>query len=393
MKRAARLLVLALLLAPSAASAFAAFSKWEDGDTNLYIGNLGYWWASNVAEAAHEWNRKTAFEFDIKGNGNPACDRFDSNIRVPGAEQTLENGVEFSDKMCGDIAFPEGVLAVVQSIQDDAGFLDRVGLIFNDAWQWNRYHGPVQESEIDLYRVALHELGHFMGLDHESSNVAIMQPVIGDIDELQQDDIDGANSLYAAAPAPAPVLAPLTLCRMEQLQAASNLCKRQLACEAKQAKDLDTAKRDACVAAAQVTFAATWDAAVAAGASAGGCYEPSDSASMAPLVTSAAGAAVTEVGSGDTTDPKDRALRAKLLKQAGGLCASDLGAWKKEAATSDPAKLTRAIDKARGRFVATGAAAIDKATARGVSYEGANLDLIADALELMSNVLGDGTAP
>ena len=144
----------------------------------------------------------------------------------------------------------------------------------------------MQESEIDLYRVALHELGHFMGLDHESSNVAIMQPVIGDIDELQQDDIDGANSLYAAAPAARAggrrSVAPLTLCRMEQLQAASNLCKRQLACEAKQAKDLDTAKRDACVAAAQVTFAATWDAAVAAGASAGGCYEPSDSAVHGP---------------------------------------------------------------------------------------------------------------
>jgi hypothetical protein len=393
MMRAARLLVLSLLLAPSASHAFATFSQWEDGDTNLYIGNLGFWWATNVAEAANEWSRKTAFEFDIKGNGLPACDRFDSNIRLPGNEQTLLNGVEFSDKLCGDADFPLGVLAVVQSLQDETGYLDVVGMIFNEEYTWNRYSGPVWDTEIDFYRVALHELGHFMGLDHEQTNPAIMQPIIGDLDSLTQDDIDGANSLYDAPPAPAPVLAPLTVCRVEQLQAAGKLCKRQLACEAKQAKSLDAGRRDACVAAAAASFAASWDAAVAAGAAEGGCYEPSDAASMAPLVTSAALAAELEIGDGDAADADDRALRAKLLKQAASLCASDLGAWKKEAMRSDPAKLTRSLDKARGRFVSGGGTAIDKARSRGVTYDGANLDRVADALELMANQMGTGTAP
>ena len=55
--------------------------------------------------------------------------------------------------------------------------------------------------------------------------------------------------------------------------------------------------------------------------------------------------------------------------------------------------LVRRIDKARGRFVATGTTAIGKATARGVVYEGANLEQIADSLELMANDLGALTAP
>jgi hypothetical protein len=299
------------------------------------------------------------------------------------------NGVEFNDVMCGDQAIPEGVLALVQSIDDDAGFMDRVGLIFSDAYTWRRYSGPVWETEIDFYRVALHELGHFMGLDHETTNAAIMQPIIGDLDSLQQDDIDGANSLYGEQPEEEPEPEPLALCRAAQLQAATKLCKSTLACEARHAKSLDAAERDACAAAAAASFAASWDAALANGS----CAEGSDGASMAPLVTGAAHAATLEVGAGDATNATDRALRAKLMKQAARLCAADLAAWKKEALSSDSAVLVRRIDKARGRFVSTGSAAIGKATARGVVYEGANLEQIADSLELMANDLGALTAP
>lgn len=382
-----------LLLAPTAAGAFAAFSQWKDGDTNLYVGNLSSWWRSNVVEAAEEWNRKTAFDFDVVFRDLPACDRFDSNVRLPPAEQQLMNGVEFSESMCGDVPFPAGVLAVVQSIEDDESYLDRVGMIFNDAYTWNRYSGPVWESEIDFYRVALHELGHFMGLDHETANQAIMQPIIGELDELQRDDIDGANDLYGAAAAAARVADPLALCRASQLRAASKLCKRQLACEATEAKTLDAAAADACGAAAAARFVSSWDAAVAAGADAGGCHETSDGASIAPLVTGAALAAAAEIGAEDAADASDRALRAKLLQRAGSLCAADVGAWKKEALRSKPAALARRLDEARGRFVAGGTSAIDKARRRGASYDGAELERIADVLELLANELGTRTAP
>jgi hypothetical protein len=395
MSRTARFLVLSLLLFPAAAGAAEGFAKWEDGDTNLFIGNLSFFWASTVADAANEWNDETVFRFRIKGNGYPACDRTNSGVLNTPDEQALMNGVEFNEKMCFDVPFDANTLAVVQAISGDDGLLSTVGMIFNDAWSWEVYSGPLWvDSKIDFRRVALHELGHFMGLDHEADAVAIMNPIISDIDELQPVDIASANALYAAEPeVPEEAPEPLELCRMRQLQEASKLCKRQLACESKLAKGGDAASRDACVATAESRFVAGWNAAVASGADAGGCYEPADGSSMAPLVTSAAAAASAEVGAADAANDTDQGLRSKLLKQAATLCAADLAAWRREARSSDPEKLSRGLDKARGRFVAAGAKAIDKAAGRGVSYDGGSPDVVADALELMANQLGGVTGP
>ena len=49
---------------------------------------------------------------------------------------------------------------------------------------------------VDFRRTALHELGHVIGLGHESTQPAIMQPSYGDIDQLQEDDLLGVGSLY-----------------------------------------------------------------------------------------------------------------------------------------------------------------------------------------------------
>jgi Matrixin len=76
-------------------------------------------------------------------------------------------------------------------------------IIFNSSssasFTWNSYRGPLQNA-VDMRRVALHELGHFIGLDHpdqagQSVN-AIMNSVISDTDNLTSDDIAGATTLY-----------------------------------------------------------------------------------------------------------------------------------------------------------------------------------------------------
>ncbi|KAB0795894.1 hypothetical protein PPYR_09955 [Photinus pyralis] len=51
-----------------------------------------------------------------------------------------------------------------------------------------------------FYSVAVHELGHSMGLEHSEVEEAVMYPWYkgGGIDKLHQDDIDGMNKLYAS---------------------------------------------------------------------------------------------------------------------------------------------------------------------------------------------------
>jgi Matrixin len=100
-------------------------------------------------------------------------------------------------------AFGPNVLAV--TFTDSVGStMTQTDIIFNSNVKWDSYRGELhfQASMFiyDIQRVAIHELGHALGLAHPDQagqmHPAIMNSIISGTDVMQDDDIQGENFLY-----------------------------------------------------------------------------------------------------------------------------------------------------------------------------------------------------
>src|SRR5262249_46197053 len=187
--------------------------KWPDGTVtmNLQLGGSpmltdGFAsWGESAESALGAWNAVMGrLQFRVvrdstaaKGDGNGV------------------NNVFFANDIYG-MAFGDNVLAVTTNWARRSTRVE-ADVIFNATLNWDSYGGSPRPRLQDFHRVALHEFGHVVGLDHPDENgqsvPAIMNSRISSVDRLQQDDIDGAQALFGAPdvivpPAPTPTPTP-----------------------------------------------------------------------------------------------------------------------------------------------------------------------------------------
>ena len=179
-------------------------SKWPDGTVtiNLQLGNttgtlsdgLGTWNAS-AADAYNTWNNNISKVRFNTVQGSTAATGDGNRI----------NNVFFSSTVYGD-AMDANTLAVTTEWSSGTTKTE-ADTVFNTRWTWDSYRGAQRTSGgkdvIDFHRVALHEFGHTLGLDHPDEYgqrvSAQMNSTISNLDSLTSDDIAGAQAMYGSA--------------------------------------------------------------------------------------------------------------------------------------------------------------------------------------------------
>jgi hypothetical protein len=157
------------------------FPAFQDGSVS---------WDASAADALAVWNQ------NIDGV------KFVQSFPLSPSKGDGANSVFFSNTIYGEALDAHTLAVTVNVSQAGSGVFTETDVIFSVGQNWDSYRGPLQGVKYDFRRVALHEFGHVLGLDHPDEHgqnvVALMNSIISDLDHLSDDDIAGARVLYAS---------------------------------------------------------------------------------------------------------------------------------------------------------------------------------------------------
>lgn len=182
---------------------------WEPGDVPIHIKMPasatpladGSTYGSSILVAMQDWNNVLAMV------------RLVGQVELPsggGGNLSMGNGLNeiiMMEEFDG-LGFSPRALAVTFRDYDGNTWIE-TDIVFNGTYDWDSYRGNLQFDRPDVRRVALHELGHLLGLSHPDeatppqSVAAVMNSAVSNRNTLQPDDIQGVRALYGNGQPPA----------------------------------------------------------------------------------------------------------------------------------------------------------------------------------------------
>ncbi len=188
-------LVVLLLQVPVALGAVLLGGRhWAEGTFHISTGDLSATgvgnddWEAAFRTAVDRWNQTVPFTVTT-----------DAQTQQESCGPNEPNTAFFSDMSCSN-AWGANVLGVSNTwstSHSSAAF--QTSIVFNSNETWAVYDGPLNGATQDFTRVAVHEIGHSMGLGHTANATAIMTPAVSSTINPQIDDTAAIQALYGTA--------------------------------------------------------------------------------------------------------------------------------------------------------------------------------------------------